>query len=209
MNKNRIKSLAAEAGISIPDLAAAISAHRGKNMSAAALRCYTRVPQERQPDKKLAQTIGDILKCSPEEVMGVEARQVEITQTRLPLYGSAAAGLGVDTTNTTSPIDYIDAHPGVTANKDAYAIYVSGDSMEPRFRSGEIVFCNPGQPPRRGDDVVVQLHPAAGNHTAIVKRFVSSNAEEITLHQFNPDKDLKIKTESVVSINVIIGTSIK
>lgn len=209
MNKNRIKSLAAERGIALPDLAAAISKHRGKNMSAAALRCYTRVPQERQPDDKLAQCIADILKCTPEEVLGVKARTSEITQSRLPLYGSAAAGLGADTTDTTTPIDYVDAHPSVSSNRNAFGVYVSGDSMEPRFRSGEIVYCNPGQPPRRGDDVVVQLHPEAGRHTAIIKQYVSSDSRTITLHQHNPDRDIELDIDSVESINVIVGTTLK
>ena len=44
---------------------------------------------------------------------------------------------------------------------NAYALEISGDSMEPVFRDGDIVIVSPGAPVRRGDRVVV-AHPEGG-----------------------------------------------
>ena len=42
------------------------------------------------------------------------------------------------------------------ADPNAYALEISGDSMEPVFRDGDMVIVSPAAPIRRGDRVVVR-----------------------------------------------------
>lgn len=57
----------------------------------------------------------------------------------------------------TSIIDYVHRPPALLITKDLYALYVEGDTMEPRFTAGDLVFVHPNKPVRIGDSVVVQI----------------------------------------------------
>ena len=203
MVNNRIAELAARAGIKIPELAKRI------DMKAATLRVYTR--QEREPRPALAEKIAATLGCTANEVMGFDMNggppPREASENQIPLYGNAAAGIGADVTDVSSPVEYIDRHPAMMSSASGYAVFVIGSSMEPRFREGEIVYCRPGKPARRGDDVVVQLEDDTGR-TAIVKQYMSADDTVITLRQFNPEKTITISRERVISVHTVCGTTI-
>ena len=71
-----------------------------------------------------------------------------------------------------------------------FAIYVSGDSMEPRYRHGDLLYAHKGRPPRPGDDVIVELNGADGMPgECYVKRLVKSGPRLLVLRQFNPPRD--------------------
>ena len=203
MPQNRIAELAARAGLKIPELAKLI------DVKAPTLRVYTR--GEREPRPALAEKIAEALGCTANEVMGFDMNggqaPREAGENQIPLYGNAAAGLGADVTDVSSPVEYIDRHPLLAGSAAGYAVFVVGTSMEPRFREGEIVYCKPGKPPCQGDDVVVQIDDGNGR-TAIVKEYVSADDDEITLRQFNPEKKITIRRSSVVSVHTVCGTAI-
>jgi phage repressor protein C with HTH and peptisase S24 domain len=203
MSSNRIAELAARAGIKIPELAKRIG------MKPATLRVYTR--GEREPRPALAEKIAEALDCTANEVMGFDMNggppPREAGNNQIPLYGNAAAGIGADVTNVSSPVEYIDRHPAMMSSAAGYAVFVIGTSMEPRFREGEIVYCRPGKPARRGDDVVVQIEDDTGR-TAIVKEYVSADDAVITLRQHNPEKTITIPRDRVVSVHTVCGTTI-
>tara|TARA_Y100001951_G_C11256073_1_gene249484 strand:- start:135 stop:788 length:654 start_codon:yes stop_codon:yes gene_type:complete len=205
--KNNIKMLAAKADYSIPALAAEITARRGKKMSAAALRCYTRVPQERQPNKALAEVIADILHCSVSEVIGELNKKDLPVVKKIPLYGADTEGFA-DNSNVSAPVDYIVAHPNVAKNVNAYAVMVSGVTMTPRFRAGEIVFCSPGIPPRAGDDVCIIYKESQSTKKAIIKQFLNADEESIYVTQHNPVQQITVEKHLVESIHTICGITI-
>ena len=178
-------------------------------MRPATLRTYIR--GEREPRPALAEKLADALECSVNEIMGYDANGApppkEPGNSQIPLYGNAAAGLGADVTDVTTPVEYIIAHPSLASSSAGYAVFVVGTSMEPRYREGEIVFVKPGKPPRRGDDVVVQLEDDKAR-TAIVKEFVSADNDHITLRQYNPATEISLPRESVVSLPPISGKTV-
>ena len=53
------------------------------------------------------------------------------------------------------PIGYTPRPANLAGVRDAYAIYMVGDSMEPRYTQGWLLHVNPFKPPIRGRDVVV------------------------------------------------------
>jgi len=52
----------------------------------------------------------------------------------------------------------------------AYAVYVHGDSMSPRFEPGELLYVDPVRPARPGDDVVIQMQDGHGYVKRLVRR---------------------------------------
>jgi len=86
----------------------------------------------------------------------------------------------------------------------AYALEISGDSMEPVFRDGDMVIVSPAAPIRRGDRVVVRT--ARGE--AMAKQLVRRSARKIELRSLNPDHpDYSFDLAEVAWIHRIIWAS--
>ncbi len=66
-----------------------------------------------------------------------------------------------------------------------YALEVSGDSMEPVYRNGDVIVLAPGATVRRGDRVV--LRTKGGE--VMAKQLVKQTASKIELKSLNPDHD--------------------
>jgi phage repressor protein C with HTH and peptisase S24 domain len=65
----------------------------------------------------------------------------------------------------------------------AYALEISGDSMEPVYRDGDMIVVSPASPIRRGDRVVVRT--ARGE--AMAKQLVRRSARRVELRSLNPE----------------------
>ena len=65
----------------------------------------------------------------------------------------------------------------------AYALEISGDSMEPVFRDGDVVIVSPNADVRRGDRVVIKTK--AGE--VMVKQLRRRSARRIDLKSFNAE----------------------
>ena len=125
--------------------------------------------------------------------------------TRIPAYGQAVGGRDGEFILNGNRIVDVLAPPSLQGVPDAYAVYVVGDSMEPRYFAGEAVFVNPRLPVRRGDFVVAQIAVEAGEPPhAYVKRFVARDSRQLRLEQFNPRKTLQFPVRSVISVHRII-----
>jgi len=128
-----------------------------------------------------------------------------ISTRRIPVYGRAVGGVEGKFIFNGELIDTVMCPPGLENVPDAYAVFVSGESMSPRFRPGETVWVHPGRPPRRGDDVVVQLHVPDGDPPeGYIKEFVSWTPTRLVLRQFNPDREIEFEREQVKTVHVIV-----
>lgn len=127
-------------------------------------------------------------------------------QARIPVYGQAVGGKdGLFIFNGTK-IDDALAPPMLATVRDAYAVYVAGESMEPRYRAGETAYVHPHLPVRRGDFVVVQLRsPDEGDPPrGYVKEFVSRDERRLRLRQLNPKKTIEFLNVDVISVHRIV-----
>lgn len=124
----------------------------------------------------------------------------------IPAYGHARGGKDGQFVLNGNKVADILAPPSLARVPDAYAVYVVGNSMEPRYFAGEAVFVNPRLPVRRGDFVVAQIaaHVEGDPPEAYIKRFLSLDAKELRLEQFNPKKSLKFPATRVVSVHRIV-----
>jgi phage repressor protein C with HTH and peptisase S24 domain len=69
------------------------------------------------------------------------------------------------------------------ADPNAYALEISGDSMEPVYRDGDLVIVAPSAPIRRGDRVVVRV----SDGQVMAKQLTRRSARRIELKSLNPE----------------------
>jgi phage repressor protein C with HTH and peptisase S24 domain len=105
-------------------------------------------------------------------------------------------------------IDMVDRPASLAGVPNAYAVYVVGASMEPRYFQGELVMIHPGKPVTNGAFVLVQRKPKADGEPplAVVKRLVKRTATKTVLEQFNPVKTFDIRNDEIVSIHRVVGS---
>jgi len=109
----------------------------------------------------------------------------------VPLIGFAEAGAGGYFDDGGFPVgegwDEI-AFPALS-DEHAYALEVSGQSMEPAYRDGDVILVSPAAPIRRGDRVVVRTR----NGEVMAKELKRRTAKSIELRSLNaghPDRTL-------------------
>ncbi|MBX9593526.1 MAG: helix-turn-helix transcriptional regulator [Roseomonas sp.] len=111
-------------------------------------------------------------------------RNRTISARRIPLIGLAQAGGEGYFDDGGYPVgggwDEISV-PDVP-DPNAYALEISGESMEPVFRDGDVVIVSPGAPVRRGDRVVVRTR--AGE--VMAKQLLRQSARRVELASLNP-----------------------
>ena len=105
-------------------------------------------------------------------------------------------------------IDMIARPANLAGVPGAYAVYVVGASMEPRYHPGELVHIHPGKPLTVGAYVLVQRRPRNDGDPplAVIKRLARRTGSKIVLEQFNPPKSFEIKSDDIVSIHRVVGS---
>ena len=132
-----------------------------------------------------------------------------IAKPRVPLMGTGEGGSdGSFVLNTGTPIDHM-ARPPKADGAKVYCIYLEGDSMHPRFDSGDLLFVDPVKKPVAGRDVVIQMRPKneGDDIRAFVKQIVAINSEVVEVKQFHPEKTWPIKRREILHIHVILRTN--
>ena len=160
----------------------------------------------------------------------VEAREVPKRFTPLdlerdiPVYGTAQGamlrvrydGQAAEIEQTVlelEAIDYKRRPPALAQNRRVYALYITGESMRPRYREGDLVYVDSRRPPDIGDDVIVQL---VGEKTedfdgevqhVLVKTLVRRTADFYELEQYRPETVFRIPKAKVQAIHRVIPLS--
>jgi phage repressor protein C with HTH and peptisase S24 domain len=124
----------------------------------------------------------------------------------VPLIGFAEAGAGGYFDDGGFPVgkgwDEI-AFPAVT-DEHAYALEISGDSMLPAYRKGDVIVVSPAAPVRRGDRVVVKTKSGE----VMVKQLTRKTAKTIELQSLNSDHpDRTLPVSDVLWIARIVWAS--
>jgi len=112
------------------------------------------------------------------------------------------------------PVAYARRPPSIARNRRIYALFITGGSMEPRYRPGDLVYVDPRRAPHVGEDVIVQLigEPRADADPAevvsvLVKQLTRSTASHYELSQHNPQLSFRIAKSKVAEIHRIIPLS--
>lgn len=127
---------------------------------------------------------------------------------RLPVLGMAECGPDGWSLWNGDVIDTIPRPSILAGAKDAYAVYIAGSSMEPRFFPTDAAFVHPGKPVTIGAFVLVQLKPEHEGETpkAVVKRLLKRSPNKVVLEQYNPPKTFEIRQSDIVSMHRVVGS---
>ena len=103
----------------------------------------------------------------------------------VPLLGFAQAGAGGYFTDGGFPVGKGWDEVGLPSVNDehAYALEISGDSMKPAYRDGDIIVVSPGAQIRKGDRVVVKTNDGE----VMVKELKRRTAKTLELSSLNPN----------------------
>src|ERR1700754_4265383 len=124
----------------------------------------------------------------------------------VPLIGFAEAGAGGFFDDGGFPVGKgwgEIAFPAVS-DEHAYALEISGDSMMPAYRDGDVIIVSPAAPIRRGDRVVVKTKSGE----VMVKELKRQTAKQVELKSLNsehPERTLSL--DDVVWIARIVWAS--
>ncbi len=132
-------------------------------------------------------------KKSPDYPSGIYSQTA--AQNSVPLIGFAQAGVGGFFDDGGFPVGqgWEEIAPPTGASESAYALKVSGDSMMPLYREGDIIIVDPTAQVRKGDRVVAKtregevLAKTLERRTSTVVELQSINPEHDTL-KFAPDE---------------------
>ncbi len=102
----------------------------------------------------------------------------------VPLLGFAQAGAGghFDDSGFPAGKGWDEVALPSASDEHAYALEISGDSMKPTYRDGDVIVVSPGTPIRRGDRVVVKT----SGGEVMVKELKRRTAKLLELQSINP-----------------------
>jgi phage repressor protein C with HTH and peptisase S24 domain len=125
---------------------------------------------------------------------------------RIPLIGLVQAGSGGFFDDAGFPVGGAweeISFPGVR-DENAYAVEITGDSMEPVYRDGDTIIVSPNSTPRRGDRVVVRTKSGE----VLAKILKRQTAQKVELASFNVQHEtIVLPTKEVEWIGRIVWAS--
>jgi len=119
----------------------------------------------------------------------------------LPILGRAQGGPDGNMVMESDPIDWTYRPAVLEGVEEAFAVFVTGDSMEPRYHAGDLLYVDPKQPVRKGRHVLVETR----DHTGFIKRFDKWTEQHIYLWQYNPAQPLIMPRADIVHVMLVIG----
>jgi phage repressor protein C with HTH and peptisase S24 domain len=127
---------------------------------------------------------------------------------RIPVLGLAECGPDGWSLWNGDVIDTVARPFNLMGAPRAYAVYIVGHSMEPRYFEGELAHIHPGKPVAVGDFVLVQMRPEQEGDApkAVVKRLVKRTGSKLVLEQYNPAKKFELKPADIVSMHKVVGS---
>jgi phage repressor protein C with HTH and peptisase S24 domain len=119
----------------------------------------------------------------------------------IPIRSAAHRGEGQEMFLSEGPSGYTQRPANLDGVRGAYAIYMIGDSMEPRYEQGWLLHVNPFKPAIRGRDVVVYKK----NEAVLIKQFVRWEGDDLVLQQLNPPETLRVPRGEIGECHLVVG----
>ena len=131
---------------------------------------------KREPDFQTLRRIADCLDTDIDFMLGGDG---EKTPTRIPVFGSVAAGIPIDA--ITDIENYEEISPELAATGEYVALRIKGNSMEPMLCSGDTVIVKVQNTIESGEIAVVLV----GGDEATCKK-IQKTPEGVLLISLNP-----------------------
>ena len=118
----------------------------------------------------------------------------------IPILGTAVGGDDGEFTLNGEISGYVARPQPLETVENAYALYVTGESMEPRYFTGELLYVDPNRPVYPGCFVIIELRDSR----AMIKRLVRQNSDRIVVEQYNPAMTFDIHRSEIVRLHLVV-----
>ncbi len=144
-----------------------------------------------EPDLETLKNIASFFNVSVDYLMGREQKvdnnvagvQMERQTVKIPVYGTIPAGVPIEMIEDSYIEDYEDISADLLRGGNKYfALRVKGDSMLPKFESGDILILKQTEDCESGAYCAVSI-----NHTECTFKKVIKKMNGLTLMPLNPD----------------------
>jgi len=144
--------------------------------------------------------------AEPSARLAPETDRLSLGPKDVPILGTSVGGTDAEFHLNGEVVDYARRLPGIANRPNVFGVYVSGESMVPKFEPGELVYAAPGRAPVSGDYVIVEFHPIEGERAApaFIKRLKRRSGTKLICEQFNPPGEVEYDTRHVKAIYRII-----
>jgi phage repressor protein C with HTH and peptisase S24 domain len=218
---NRIKEWRLKRGLSMQALAERVGTSRQQ--------IHKLERSERRLTEDWMRRVAGILDCAPADLLspemdrtagfgdrrpdafsgGVDMSSLQSVtvdgRDQIPVYASAQGGPD-GTILAYEPIEFVDRPEPLFGVRNAFAMYVVSDSMEPKYSQGALLLIHPGRPVRQNDFVLIVKQAEDGEHSAMVKQLVRVEADRLIVRQFNPPHEFALDRRDVTSVSLVIGS---
>lgn len=172
---------------------------------------------ERQLKGAEAAAIAGFLGCSVDELLaagedGFVPQLVEVPQPaelprNLPVYGAAIGGADGAFEFNGITHEFAERPPQLQGVRNAYGVYVTGDSMLPMFQPGWLLQVNPNRPLTAGCGAVVQVKPSGPHRPPLcyVKEFARRAGGRLVVRQYNPAAEMEWPLDRVIAAHRVVG----
>lgn len=144
----------------------------------------------------------------PVAAFNLEALRAAMPQD-LPVYGTAAGSLAVRHEGAfeleSRVVEYVRRPPALLSVPDAYAFYVTGNSMSPEHKAGDLRMVHPHKPARLGDSVVVQAR--YGEHLgmeAFIAHYLRRTSEHVVVAKLQPASEIRFELRYVHAVHRVL-----
>ncbi len=120
----------------------------------------------------------------------------------LPIRGRAQGGDEGSMVIEEQPIDWTFRPADLQGVHGAFAVFVTGNSMQPKYCNHDIAYIHPHKAPRAGRHVLIET----SNHAGFIKQFKRWDGDDLVLQQYNPDKEIRIERQNVRKVMLVIGS---
>ena len=121
--------------------------------------------------------------------------------------GLAQAGDRGDFYFNGETVDFHARPPGLAHRMQVYTIRVQGDSMEPIYSDGDLLFIDAARRPLPDRDAVIQFKPTdeSGSMRAFIKRVVTINSEFVDLKEWKPkERTFRVPRSKIYSLHLVL-----
>lgn len=123
----------------------------------------------------------------------------------VPVMGTAAGSLAGAFQFEGGVVDYVARPPALVGAKNAYSMYVDGNSMVPEHNSGDLRFVHPDRKVHIGDSVVITAkYSEHGPYESFIKRLVKRTGDRIIVEQLNPPATIEFDMRFVASVHKVL-----
>lgn len=120
----------------------------------------------------------------------------------LPIRGRAEGGKDGNFVIEEQPIDWTYRPADLQGVNEAFAVFVSGNSMMPKYKNGDLIYVHPAKPVSKQRYALIETT----EHKGFIKQFIGWQDDHLIVQQFNPEQEIKIPKESVLRLMLVIGS---